>query len=46
MQCTRIPDSAPTVRPISEVDEHYTNYNVTENTVIEVNYNDIIDIGA
>ena len=40
------PASAPIAHPISEVDEHYTNYNVTENTVIEVDYNELIGIGA
>lgn len=44
--CKDDPSSAPSTYPISEMDEYHINYTVTENTVIEVDYNQLIGIGA
>lgn len=44
--CKNDPASAPMVYPIYEMDDDNINYSVTENTVIEVDYNQLIGISA
>lgn len=45
-RCKNDPASAPRVYPIYEIDDDNTNYSVSGNTVIEVDYNQLIGISA